>query len=122
MTSGLQARASNYRCVSHFCIVGFHIKSELPTFADPVHVGRASALDPILEQVILTVRLLTNWNSRRIVAEFGRRGVTVGHGQIDRPFARHGTHQASVMHERTSMKAAVELCGDRRLARSGDRS
>ena len=27
---------------------------------------------PILEQVILTVRLLTNWNSRRIAAEFGR--------------------------------------------------
>ncbi len=64
---------------------------------DPVHVGRASELDPILEQVILTVRLLTNWNSRRIAAEFGRRGVTVGHGQIDRLFARHGTHRASVV-------------------------
>jgi len=64
--------------------------------ADPVHVGRAGELDPILEQVILTVRLLTNWNSRRIAAEFGRRGVTVGHGQIDRLFARHGTHRASV--------------------------
>src|SRR3990170_6003733 len=64
--------------------------------ADPVHVGRAGELDPILEQVILTVRLLTNWNSRRIAAEFGRRGVPVGHGQIDRLFARHGTHRASV--------------------------
>ena len=68
--------------------------------ADPVHVGRASGLDPILEQVILTVRLLTNWNSRRIVAEFGRRGVMVGHGQIDRLFARHGTHRASVARSR----------------------
>jgi len=63
--------------------------------ADPVHVGRVSTLDPRLERVILTVRLLTNWNSRRIVAEFGRRGVTVGHGQIDRLFARYGTHRAS---------------------------
>ena len=41
--------------------------------ADPVHVGRASTLDPILERVILTVRLLTNWSSRRIAAEFDRR-------------------------------------------------
>ena len=64
--------------------------------ADPVHVGRASELEPVLEQVILTVRLLTNWNSRRIAAEFGRRDVRVGPGQIDRLFARHGTHRASV--------------------------
>ena len=46
--------------------------------------------------MILTVRLLTNWNSRRIAAEFGRRDVRVGPGQIDRLFARHGTHRASV--------------------------
>jgi len=72
-------------------------EADLVGLADPVHVGRASELDPILEQVILTVRLLTNWNSRRIAAEFDRRGVTVGHGQIDRLFARHGTHRASVM-------------------------
>ncbi len=63
--------------------------------ADPVHVRRASELDPVLEQVILTVRLLTNWNSRRIAAEFGRRGVSVGTGQIDWLVARHGTHRSS---------------------------
>jgi transposase InsO family protein len=63
--------------------------------ADPVHVGRASTLDPVLERVILMVRLLTNWSSRRIAAEFERRGVAVGHGQIDRLFARYGTHRSS---------------------------
>jgi transposase len=62
---------------------------------DPVHIGRASDLDPILERVILTVRLLTNWNSRRIAAELGRRGIGVSHGQIDRLFARFGTHRSS---------------------------
>jgi transposase InsO family protein len=84
-------RATLFRWRSRFEEAG------LVGLADPVHVGRASDLDPLLEQVILTVRLLTNWNSRRIAAEFGRRGVTVGHGQIDRLLARHGTHRASVM-------------------------
>jgi transposase InsO family protein len=67
----------------------------LVSLADPIHIGRPSELDPILERVIVTVRLLTNWNSRRIAAEFGRRGVTVSHGQIDRLLARHGTHRPS---------------------------
>ena len=83
-------RATLFRWRSRFEEAG------LGGLADPVHVGRASELEPVLEQVILTVRLLTNWNSRRIAAEFGRRDVRVGPGQIDRLFARHGTHRASV--------------------------
>jgi transposase InsO family protein len=39
---------------------------------------------------------LTYWNSRRIAAEFRRRGVwPVGHGQVDRLLARHGSHRPS---------------------------
>jgi transposase InsO family protein len=72
-----------------------HAQGGLIGLIDPVHIGRASDLDPILERVILTVRLLTNWNSRRIAAELGRREIGVSHGQIDRLFARFGTHRAS---------------------------
>ena len=42
------------------------------------------------------VRLLTNWNSRRIAAEFGRRDVHLGPGQVDRLLVRYGTHRSSV--------------------------
>jgi transposase InsO family protein len=64
---------------------------------DAPRIGRASELDPLLERVIITVRLLTNWNSRRIGAEFGRRGVHVGPGQVDRLLARYGTHRSSLV-------------------------
>lgn len=67
----------------------------LEGLVDAPRLGRASELDPILERVIITVRLLTNWNSRRIAAEFGRREVHVGPGQIDRLLARYGTHRSS---------------------------
>lgn len=67
----------------------------LAGLVDAPRLGRASELDPILERVIITVRLLTNWNSRRIVAEFGRRDVRVGAGQVDRLLARYGTHRSS---------------------------
>ena len=67
----------------------------LEGLVDAPRLGRASELDPILERVIITVRLLTNWNSRRIVAEFGRRDVHVGPGQVDRRLARYGTHRSS---------------------------
>ncbi len=43
--------------------------------------SRASELPPAVERLILTVRLLTYWNSRRIAAEFRRRGVwPLSHG------------------------------------------
>lgn len=57
---------------------------------------RRSDLPPAVERVIITVRLLTYWNSKRIAAEFRRREIwPVGHGQIDRLFARLGTHRSS---------------------------
>jgi transposase InsO family protein len=70
--------------------------------------GDRSDLAPELEQAILIVRLLSYWNSRRIAAEFGRRGIAVSHGQIDRLLARSGTHRTSLArvpgprYERTS--------------------
>lgn len=67
----------------------------LTGLVDAPRLGRASELDPVLEQVIITVRLLTNWNSRRIAAEFGRRDIHVGPGQVDRLLARYGTHRSS---------------------------
>jgi transposase InsO family protein len=68
----------------------------LAGLVDAPRLGRASELDPLLERVIITVRLLTNWNSRRIAAEFGRRDVHVGPGQVDRLLARHGTHRPTL--------------------------
>jgi len=44
---------------------------------------------------ILTVRLLSYWNSRRIAAEFGRGGSRWAVGQIDRLLARSGTRRGS---------------------------
>ena len=68
----------------------------LSALLDRPRVGRASDLPPALERLILTVRLLTYWNSRRIAAEFRRRGVwPLGHGQVDRLLARHGSHRPS---------------------------
>jgi transposase InsO family protein len=66
----------------------------LAGLVDAPRLGRAGGLDPVLERVIITVRLLTNWNSRRIAAEFGRRGIGVGPGQVDRLLARYGTHRS----------------------------
>jgi transposase InsO family protein len=68
----------------------------LEALADRPRIGRASELAPPLERLILTVRLLTYWNSRRIAAEFRRRGVwPLTHGQVDRLLARHGSHRPS---------------------------
>jgi transposase len=70
--------------------------------------GDASDLAPDLERAILLVRMLSYWNSRRIAAEFGRRGITLSHGQVDRLLARSGTNRTSAprvpgpRYERTS--------------------
>src|SRR5450759_4203737 len=46
-------------------------------------------------RAILLVRMLSYWNSRRIAAEFNRRGIAVSHGQVDRLLARSGTNRTS---------------------------
>lgn len=58
---------------------------------DRPRIGRASELPPSVERLVLTVRLLTYWNSRRIAAEFRRREIwPLSHGQVDRLLDRHG--------------------------------
>jgi len=70
--------------------------------------GDRSDLAPELERAILVVRMLSYWNSRRIAAEFGRRGIEVSHGQVDRLLTRAGTNRTSLprvrgpRYERTS--------------------
>lgn len=65
---------------------------------DRLRTGRASELPAAIERLVLTVRLLTYWNSRRIAAEFRRRGVwPLSHGQVDRLQARHGPHRPSYL-------------------------
>jgi transposase InsO family protein len=68
----------------------------LAALADRPRLGRSGELPAAIERLVLTVRLLTYWNSRRIAAEFGRREVwPLSHGQVDRLLARHGTHRPS---------------------------
>ena len=62
-----------------------------------------------VDQVILTIRLLTYWNSKRISAEMQRRQIySVGHAYIDDLFRTHGCTRGSVpprpgpRYERTS--------------------
>jgi transposase InsO family protein len=83
-------RASLFRWRTRFAQAG------LEGLLDRPRVGRRSDLPPALERLILTVRLLTYWNSGRIAAEFRRRAVwPLGHGQVDRVLARRGSHRPS---------------------------
>ena len=81
----------------------------LDALRDRPRIGRRSDLPAAIERLILTVRLLTYWNSRRIAAEFRRRMVwPLTHGQVDRILDRHGIHRPSYVrtpgprYERTS--------------------
>jgi transposase InsO family protein len=62
---------------------------------DRPRTGDRPDLAPELERAVLLVRMLSYWNSRRIAAEFGRRGIAVSHGQVDRLLARTGTNRTS---------------------------
>ena len=84
------SRASLFRWRTRFEQGGIEALHDRP------RPGRASALPPAIERLVLTVRLLTYWNSRRIVAEFRRREVwPLSHGQVDRLLTRHGAHRPS---------------------------
>lgn len=57
--------------------------------------GRPQVPEPI-ERMVVSVRLLTYWNSHRLAAEFTRRHIwPLGHGQVDRIFDRLATHRPS---------------------------
>lgn len=54
-----------------------------------------------VERVVITIRLLTYWNSKRIAAEMERRQIyRVGHDYIDRLLAANGCARGSVTRER----------------------
>jgi putative transposase len=84
------SRATLFRWRSHFETDG------IAGLIDRPRPGDHSDLAPELERAIVLVRLLSYWNSHRIAAEFGRRGIRVSHGAIDRLLARHGTSRPSV--------------------------
>lgn len=84
------SRASLHRWRDRFRRVG------LSGLIDHYRSARRSELPAAVERVVITVRLLTYWNSKRIEAEFRRREIwPVSHGQIDRLLARLGTHRST---------------------------
>jgi transposase InsO family protein len=66
------------------------------------HPGPAgSRLPAWLEQAVIVVRLLTYWNSKRLAAEFSRRGIyPLGHHAVDALLADLGTARPSIHRER----------------------
>jgi Homeodomain-like domain/Integrase core domain len=62
---------------------------------------RSACIPEWVERVVITVRLLTYWNSKRIAAEMERRQIYgVGHDSIDRLLATKGCARGSAMRER----------------------
>ena len=84
------SRASLYRWRERFDARG------LAGLVDNYRPGGRGELPTQVQQLVMTVRLLTYWNSRRLAAEFSRRGVwSLSHGQVDRLLARYATHRPS---------------------------
>jgi len=112
------SRATLFRWRSRFEADG------LAGLVDRERRGGRTDLAPGLERAILIVRMLSYWNSRRIAAEFERRGIEVSHGQVDRLLARAGTNRTSVArvpgprYERTSANELwhIDLMGPFYLA------
>jgi transposase InsO family protein len=54
-----------------------------------------------VERIVIVVRLLTYWNSKRLVAEFTRRGIfPLEHNAVDRVLAEYGTVRPGIHRER----------------------
>jgi transposase InsO family protein len=84
------SRASLFRWRARYTAGG------LAALLDPPRVGRSSDLPDPIGRLVLRVRLLTDWNMRRIAAEFRRREIwPLNHGQADRLLARYGMRRPS---------------------------
>lgn len=71
------SRASLYRWRSRYGRDG------IAGLLDRPRRGRASSVPPVVERLIITVRLLSYWNSRRLAAEFTRREIwPLSHAQV----------------------------------------
>lgn len=90
------SRASLYRWLAAYDahgIAGLQEGSRRP--------HRSRCIPPWVEHVVITIRLLTYWNSKRIAAEMERRHIyRVGHDYIDRLLATKGCARGSLMRER----------------------
>jgi len=85
------SRATLFRWRSRFARDG------IEGLLDRYEPGGRVELPAIIERLILTVRLLTYWNSRRLAAEFRRRDIwPLSHGQVDRLLGRTGSNRPSV--------------------------
>jgi len=85
------SRASLYRWRDRYRAEG------LAGLFDRYRAGGRRKLPEVIEQLIVSVRLLSYWNSRRLAAEFSRRQIwPLSHGQVDRLLARYGTHRPSL--------------------------
>lgn len=83
-------RASLFRWRDRFDAEG------IAGLVDRYRPTRHAELPGEVERVVITVRLLTYWNSKRIAAEFRRRAIwPISHAQIDRLFDRYGTHRST---------------------------
>jgi transposase InsO family protein len=91
------SRASLYRWLAAYDakgVAGLQDASRRPNRLQP-------AVPAWVERVVITVRLLTYWNSKRIAAEMDRRCIyRVGHDYIDRLLAATGCARGSVTRER----------------------
>lgn len=89
------ARASLYRWLAAYeapGVAGLRECSRRP--------HRSVRVPEWVECVVITIRLLTYWNSKRIAAEMERRQIyRVGHDYIDRLLAAKGCARDSVMRE-----------------------
>ncbi len=85
------SRASLHRWRERYRING------LAGLLDQYRAGGRRELPPVVERLVITVRLLSYWNSRRLAAEFSRREIwPLSHGQVDRLLSRSGTHRPSL--------------------------
>jgi putative transposase len=91
------SRASLYRWMAAYDgqgLAGLHEGSRRPHRLQP-------CVPAWVERVVITIRLLTYWNSKRIAAEMERRQIyRVGHDYIDRLLAANGYARGSVARER----------------------
>jgi len=83
-------RASLFRWRDRFAAQG------IAGLIDRYRPTRHCELPAEVERVVIIVRLLTYWNSKRIAAEFRRREIwPISHAQVDRLFDRCGTHRST---------------------------
>jgi len=83
-------RASLFRWRERFAADG------LAGLLDRYRSVRESDLPPEIERLVLTVRMLTYWNSQRIAAELRRREIwPLSNGHVARLLCRFGTHRSS---------------------------